>query len=92
MGPSASESLNVPIEATPNSATLPHGRKVVLPKYIAVDTFKGVTLATKLRENSSVLDTTTGKGNRREGCRREEGHQGVNWEGLAPNAGAVSSC
>jgi hypothetical protein len=92
MGPRASGSPNAPIEATPNSAVLPHGRKVVLPKYNAVDAFKDATLAMKLDENSSVLDTTTGKGNRREGCRREEGHQGVNREGRAPKTEAVNSC
>lgn len=73
MGPSASGSPNAPIEATPNSAVLPHGRKVVLPEYNAVDTFKDATLAMKLDENSSVLDAHTGEGNRKgEGTTRKK--------------------
>ena len=65
MGPSVSGSPNAPVEATPNSAVLPHGRKVVLPEYNAVDTFKDAILAMKLGESSSVLHALTGEGDRK---------------------------
>lgn len=73
MGPRASGSPNAPIEATPNSAVLPHGRKVVRPRYNAVDAFKDATLAMKLDENSLVLDVLTEEGDRKgEGTTRKK--------------------
>ncbi len=73
MGPRASGSPNAPIEATPNSAVLPHGRKVVRPRYNAVDAFKDATLAMKLDETSSVLDILTEEGDRKgEGTTRKK--------------------